>query len=401
MTTTVPALVVRRNGVAAVFVLNGLFFATIVSRYPDIRSSLALSNGGLGLLLMAVSLGSVSALPLAGRVIERLGEALVVRACAIGCALTMAVAALGATAIDSVSVAAVGLCGYGVFISLWDVAMNVEAAEVERHLGRTVMPRFHAGWSAGSIVGGGVGVLMTALGVPMLAHALIIVVPAAAAAWLGASRFSPHVRARPQPVAVDKPRSAWLEPRVLLLGVMVLTFAVVEGSANDWLSLAVIDGYHTAHWVGVGGFWLFTLLMTTGRITGTHAIDRYGRTRVLRFCGVLAGVGILVTVYGGSLGVAALGIAIWGLGASLGFPVGMSAGADDPKRAAARVSVVSTIGYAAFLAAPPLLGWLGDQVGTLHSLLVVAALMVPAVITAAAARPEPVSDEAGQSGTRR
>jgi len=396
MTATAPALLARRNGVAAVFVLNGLFFATLVSRYPDIRSELRLSNGGLGLLLMAVSLGSVSGLPLAGRIIERLGEALVVRVAAICCAVTMVIVALGATTIDSVPVAAVGLCGYGVGISLWDVAMNVEAAEVERHIGRTVMPRFHAGWSAGSIIGGGVGVLMTALGVPMLLHALIIIVPATVGAWLGADRFYPHVPAA-STAEQGRPRSAWREPRVLVLGLMVLTFAVVEGSANDWLSLAVIDGYHTAYWVGVAGFWLFTLLMTTGRVAGTHALDRFGRTSVLRGCAVLAGIGILITVYGGSLAVAAIGIMVWGLGASLGFPVGMSAGADDPKRAAARVSVVSTIGYAAFLAAPPLLGWLGDQVGTLRSLLVVAALMVPAIVTAAAARPQQATAQAPQS----
>ena len=82
-----------------------------------------------------------------------------------------------------------------------------------------------------------------------------------------------------------------------------------------------------------------------------------------------------------------VGIVVWGLGASLGFPVGMSAAADDPARAAARVSVVSTIGYAAFLAGPPLLGQLGDRVGTLESLLAVAALMVPTAVTVAAVRP--------------
>ena len=75
-----------------------------------------------------------------------------------------------------------------------------------------------------------------------------------------------------------------------------------------------------------------------------------------------------------------VGVVVWGLGASLGFPVGMSAGADDPARAAARVSVVSTIGYVAFLAGPPLLGFVADRVGTLDSLLVVAVLVVPTVL---------------------
>ena len=88
-----------------------------------------------------------------------------------------------------------------------------------------------------------------------------------------------------------------------------------------------------------------------------------------------------------SLPLAVLGAAIWGLGASLGFPVGMSAAADDPERAAARVSVVSTIGYTAFLAGPPLLGYLGDHFGTLHSLLVVAVLLVPSAMAVPAAEP--------------
>jgi cyanate permease len=76
---------------------------------------------------------------------------------------------------------------------------------------------------------------------------------------------------------------------------------------------------------------------------------------------------------------------MWGVGSSLGFPVGMSAAASDPIHAAARVSVVSTIGYAAFLAGPPLLGFVGDQVGTLHALLVVAVLLVPAMALVPAA----------------
>ena len=46
----------------------------------------------------------------------------------------------------------------------------------------------------------------------------------------------------------------------------------------------------------------------------------------------------------------------------------MSAAADDPRHAAGRVSVVSSIGYLAFLAGPPLIGFLGHEVGTLRAL---------------------------------
>ena len=59
---------------------------------------------------------------------------------------------------------------------------------------------------------------------------------------------------------------------------------------------------------------------------------------------------------------------LWGFGSALGFPVGMTAAADDSRRAAGRLSVVTSIGYTAFLAGPPFVGLLGNHVGTLHSL---------------------------------
>jgi MFS family permease len=167
---------------------------------------------------------------------------------------------------------------------------------------------------------------------------------------------------------------------------MILCFAVAEGSANDWLSLALIDGYDVEQWIGVAGYAVFVTAMTIGRLVGTTLLDRFGRAPVLWATAATAGLGILLVVFGDHVLLVGLGILAWGLGASLGFPVGMSAAADEPARAAARVSVVSTIGYGAFLAGPPLLGALGDEVGTLASLLAVAALMVPAMLAVLATR---------------
>jgi hypothetical protein len=64
----------------------------------------------------------------------------------------------------------------------------------------------------------------------------------------------------------------------------------------------------------------------------------------------------------------------------------MSAAADDPARAAARVSVVSLIGYCAFLTGPPLIGFVGHQVGTLDALLTLLVVLVPAALCVPAAR---------------
>jgi fucose permease len=370
-----------RNAVAAVFVLNGLAFASLFSRVPDLRSGLDLDNGSLGLLLLTGSLGSVLAMPSAGALIRRTSAATVVRSGAGLVAVGLLVVATGVDAGAPVWVAAAGLFLYGIGTGTWDVAMNVEGAAVERELGRAIMPRFHAGWSLGSVVGAGLGVLVTAVGVPMTGHLALAagVAPLALVATRAFLPAEPDVHPGPSV-------RAWREPRTLAIGLMVLAFALTEGAANDWLALAVIDGYDAPRWVGVGAFALFVVAMTTGRLLGTVVLDRYGRVRVLRATAILAIAGLGLLLLGPHPVLVGLGVVAWGLGASLGFPVGMSAGADDPAHAAARVSVISTIGYSAFLAGPPLLGFVGDRVGTLPSLWVVAAVLVPTTLLVSVAR---------------
>jgi MFS family permease len=132
--------------------------------------------------------------------------------------------------------------------------------------------------------------------------------------------------------------------------------------------------------------------MTLGRIGGPVVLDRFGRAPAMLASAAAATTGVLVVVWSGVAALAVAGIVLWGFGAALGFPVGMSAAGDDPARAARRVSVVSTIGYGAFLSGPPLLGFVGDHVGTLDSLLVVAIAMLPAaVLVGSVRRPRPAS----------
>lgn len=387
-----------RDAVAVAFVLNGFCFAALVTRFPEVRETLGLSNGDLGLLLLVIAAGSILALPSSGRLIEWVGAAAVVRAGAVLVALGLLVAALGTAATGSVLLVAVGFFAYGIGTGVWDVAMNVEGAAVEQELRRSVMPRFHAGWSMGSIAGAAVGVAVLALDVAMPLHLAVVGALGAAGVLVGARAFLPTVPADEQ---APPGRSAWREPRTLALGLLVLAFALTEGTANDWLALAIIDGYDTPHWVGVAGFAGFVTAMTLGRLVGTSLLDRFGRVRVLRVTAVTAIVGVVLVVFGQHPVLVGLGIVVWGLGASLGFPVGMSAAADEPTRSGARVSVVATIGYAAFLGGPPLLGFLGDQVGTLEALLVVAVLLVPSVLATKAAR-EParrVAERTQRDGT--
>jgi predicted MFS family arabinose efflux permease len=185
---------------------------------------------------------------------------------------------------------------------------------------------------------------------------------------------------------------AWREPRTLLIGLIMLGFGFTEGSANDWLAITMVDAYGTSEAVGAVALGLFVTSMTVARVVGGAALERWGRVPVLRLTAASALVGLLLVVSGVSVWLVMIGILFWGAGASLGFPVGMSSAADDPARAAVRVSVASSIGYAAFLAGPPLIGVLAEHVGPLRALLVVLGALALGLAASGAARPLPTPE---------
>jgi fucose permease len=389
------AVRIARNGVAVVFTLNGLAVGSWFSRVPAVREALDLSAGRLGLLLLAMSVGALLAMPTSGLLAQRFGAARTVTLATVLVAVGLTVAGLGATVTGSVVVVAVGLVAFGYGSGACDVAMNVEGATVERRLGRTVMPRFHAAWSLGSVAGAALGAGAARFDLPVGAHLAGVAVVVLAGTVLGARAFLPQPAVDETEGTADaSPRArrraqlaAWREPRTLLIGLFVLVAAFTEGSANDWLAVAFVDGRDLSEAAGAAVFGVFVVGMTLGRTAGTVALDRWGRVPVLTGTVLLAAFGAGLAVLAGSGPVAIVGVALWGLGASLGFPVGMSAAADEEAHAPVRVSVVAVIGYTAFLGGPPLLGLLGDRVGILHALLVVPLLLVPTLALVPVLRP--------------
>ncbi|MGC4806920.1 MFS transporter [Micromonospora sp. DT233] len=388
------AVLAARNGVAVVFTLNGLAVASWFSRVPAVREALDLSAGRLGLLLLAMSLGAVLAMPTAGLVAQRFGTARTVGGSAVLVAVGMTVIGLSAGLAGFLPGVAVGLVALGYGSGTCDVAMNIEGTTVERRLGRTILPRFHAAWSLGSVAGAGLGAGAARFGVPASVHLIVLAVVVGVGTLVAVRSFLPAGRAADGVSASDGAAArrgsllaAWREPRTLLIGLLVLIMAFTEGTANDWVAVAFIDGYGLSEAAGAAVFGVFVVGMTLGRTAGTLALDRWGRVPVLFATIVLAGVGATLAIFAGSGPVAVVGVALWGIGASLGFPVGMSAAADDEEHAPSRVSVVGVIGYTAFLGGPPLLGLLGDHVGTLRALIVVPLLLLPALALIGVTRP--------------
>jgi predicted MFS family arabinose efflux permease len=359
------------------------------------RDQLRAAPSTLGLILLAVAAGSLIAMPLAGIVVTRIGAARSVAIMSLILSVGLVVVAIGYWYGIPPIVAGLFLVGFG--NGTWDVAMNVEGAAVEQRLGQAIMPKFHAGFSVGTVAGALGGTAMVALGVPVTAHLIGVAVLAAIAVPWSTRSFLPaepafrEAEGMADPEATRHPLQAWTEPRTWLIGVFVLCMAFTEGTGNDWLAVAVIDGYGTAPVLGPLALAVFLAAMTAGRWFGPALIDRYGRVVMVRSSALVALVGLLLIVFGTYLPVAFVGAVLLGLGTALGFPVGMSAAADDPVRAAARVSVVASIGYTAFLAGPPLIGLLGDRLGVLRALTVTVVLLGVAAVIAGTTKPLPTT----------
>jgi len=282
----------------------------------------------------------------------------------------------------------IGLFLVGLGNGAWDVAMHVQGASVERELGRSIMSRFHAGWSIGTVTGAAIGAAMIALHVPVPVHLVTVAVVVAVAVPLSTTRgFLPSSHQQEPQASRRAALAAWREPRTLLIGLFVLCLAFTEGTGNDWIGVAMIDGYHSSATVGSIALAVFLAAMTAGRWFGPAVLDRRGRVPVLRVSAVIAIVGLVLVVFGHNIVVAFAGVVAWGIGTSLGFPTGMSAAADDPSRAAARVSVAASIAYTAFLAGPPLVGLVGDHVGVLRGLILAIGLLAVALCLCQACAP--------------
>ena len=378
------------------FTALGVAFATWAGEIPRVKAHEHLSAGALGLVLLTIAGGSVCALPLSGLAVNRIRSENAVALAAAGQGLALILIGIGYIA--GLGLLVPSLMIFGFAMGMWDVAVNVQGAAIERAARRAILSRFHAGFSVGTVAGALLGAGAIALRIPAPVHlavlgcCVIAVVPASTRLFVDDRTGSPAPATDDVPVRGSR-LGAWIERRTLLIGLAVVGFAFAEGTGNDWLSVAITSGYHAPAAVGSLGFAFFLAAMTVVRWYSPHVLERFGRVNVLRWLAGAGAVGVVVFVSGHQLIAAFAGATLWGVGASLGFPVGISAAADDPDHAAQRVSVIVSMGYSAFLAGPPLIGFIADHLTVHHAILLVAVLILAAMPFVGALRPATAAAE--------
>ncbi|MGW0747255.1 MFS transporter [Streptomyces sp. NPDC002817] len=386
----------RRQALFLLFLLPGIAMSSWVTRTPDVRDQLSLSTGQMGLVLFGVSVGSMIGILCSGRFVSRFGTRPVM---ALGTLLIIAgtvVIGVG-SAVPSAPLVTAGLCLFGAGMGGGEVAVNVDGADVERITGTAVLPTLHGCFSLGTVVGGSVGMAATAAAFPVHWHLTVVALIAtgilvhalrAVPTGIGISAAPSTPGPGPSPGSGPPRRSepqVWKDRQLLLIGAIVLAMALAEGAANDWLPLLMVDGHGLDAAMGSLVFVGFAAAMTLGRFSGSFFLRRFGRAAVVRASAVSGAVGLLLVIFSDNAVVAATAVLFWGLGASLGFPVALSAAGDSGPDQTARVSLVAVIGYIAFLVGPPVLGFLGDHYGLRSAMVVVLVFVAAAILIAPAA----------------
>jgi MFS family permease len=370
--------------VAGLFAVNGALVGGIGATLPAMRLRLGVDVGGLAVLLVSLAAAAVVSMQIGGRLADSRGPRnVVLPASAL---LIAGVAALAFAPTLPLAAAAAALVGLG--NGAMDVSMNALGVRVEQARVKPVMSRLHASFSVGNLAAAAAVVLIARLvgddsGVVTPALVALSVVSLVACAAIS--------RCLPSTARVGTVKRSAAGPRVpgfaLLLGAMALSFGLAEGTAVDWSSVHVTDVAGVEPSTGALGLVAVSSFMVLIRIFGDRAVAAFGRANVVRFGGLVASVGYLVTLLGQPLPVLLVGWALVGLGVGMIAPqVYAVAGHAGGGR---MLAVVVTFGYGAFLIGPAIIGALSRQVGIRHAMVVPLVLTVVLVaLSGALSRPE-------------
>jgi MFS family permease len=344
------------------FAVNGSVFGSWAPRIPEVKAALGLSDGTLGLALLAPGLGSLVTLPLAGGIAARWGSG---RSTRVALVLFLA-SALPIALAGNVAGLFVALLLFGAAMGALDVLMNAQGVTVEHAYGRSVLSSFHAVFSLGALLGTLAGSFAAAHHVPLVVQFAVLGAVAVAILLPLTTAFLPD-----PPVPDDSPAPpVFAVPRGPLIPLAVAAFAVLlaEGSTADWSAVLLRDTLGAGPAAAGAAFAAFSATMTLGRLVGDRVLTRLGRRRAVRLfagfgaTGLAAGLVVAELAANPTVAIVAAvaGFTLLGVGLSVTFPALLAEAGVTGVRAAPALAAVSTGGYLGFLVGPTVIGGLAE-----------------------------------------
>ena len=375
-----------------VFFIFALSMGALLSRLPDLQRQLGLTEGQLGLTLIAMSCGALVALTFSGPLIARTSARRGVFITIFGASVLYALVPFMPSALLVAPLFFVA----GLFAGAVEVIVNLEADRLEAQLGYRIMSRTHGMWSLGFFVTALISAGVRQAGVPIHIHlgvALLVVIVAGLIVFRGIENAPP----RPDTHEGKTPLIAFPTPGLAALCIIGAAPLLAEGAGVDWSAIYMRDVFSVEPFVGGLSITIFSLFMAIARLTMDGVVDRVSPRAVATALLLIAIAGLVLVALAPHEYVALVGFALTGIGCSAVYPLAVSAAAQRTDRpAAVNVASLGQMTFVVFFLGPPLLGFVAERFGIRMSYWVVvptlvAALLVVKALPASPAQGKPVS----------
>ncbi|MBK4783830.1 MAG: MFS transporter [Pantoea sp. Pent] len=360
-------------GTRLVFLIAGLSMSAWAPLVPFASQRLQLMGASLGGLLLCLGIGSLAAMSVTGALVARFGCRRVML-----CSTLVVRAVLPRLAtLDVMWLMAATLMVFGAGLGMLDVAMNVQAVEVEKAAAKPMMSGFHGFFSLGGILGAGAVSLLLGTGLTLLQAVGVIMLLMVLLLLCSLPTLMTE--------RLHQPDQPWLViPRgwVAFLGCLCFILFLAEGAVLDWSALLLQSpGMSVAH-AGLG-YAIFSIAMTIGRLTGDKVIQRFGRYPVMLTGALAAAAGMTLAVLLPWPQAALLAFLLVGFGLANTVPMLFNAaGNQQDMPANLAISAMTTLGYAGILSGPALIGFISQWLSLSGTFLLIALLLLAVAASA-------------------
>lgn len=352
----------QKIATALCFFSLGFSTAAWAPLIPYAQQRLLLNHADFGLLLLCAGIGSMLAMPLAGRLANALGCRAVLAV--ILSAFLFILPALAYS--PNHLMMAISLFFFGASAGALGVTVNIQAAQIEKKLGKSLMSGFHGVCSLGGLAGVLGMTMLMGLGLAPLTGAVIVSVILLLIALfavplsLGAEpKTAVEDTSSEQPVKKAAPTWA-----ILGIGLICFVAFLSEGAAMDWSGIYLTTEFSLpAAQTGLA-YSFFAGLMVLGRFSGHLIIQQFGEKNTILLSALLAATGLLTVVFAPVWQVVLVGYAILGLGSANIVPLMFSrAGRQKTLASHVALSYVSVFAYTGSLIGPALVGFGSEIIG--------------------------------------
>lgn len=335
------------------FFLNGISFASWASRIPDVKEFLKLGDAALGAVLFAMPIGSLSALPVAGLIINKFGSRKIALFSMLFYCVSMPLLGYANTTLQL----AIALFIFGFGGDMLNISMNVQAVNVEKMQQRSIMSSFHAVFSVGFMVGAALGGFIDSENVSVFNHLTFI---GFSDLLVGILIYRFLIKTDQQ-TDNAQPLFALPDRGLVLLGIIAFCGMLSEGAMADWSTLYYKQVLNNSSGFATAGFTAFSVMMVVGRVFGDKIVNSFGLRKTLLVNCLIVFLGMIIALISLNPISIVIGFGVTGLGLSTIVPLIYSeAGHSKTMSAGVALAAISTVGIGGFLLGPVLIGFLSE-----------------------------------------